>query len=97
SLSRATSAALARRPDRRLTYTKLPQETLTDSHLLGLSDRAFRLYVLGLVYSNAHELDGRVPYPALRLLTTSPKRAAEELMTAGLWQRGTDSEVGSWV
>ena len=80
-----------------MTYTKLPAETLTDSNLLGLTDRAFRLYVLGLVYSNAHELDGRVPYPALRLLTTSPKRAPEELMTAGLWQRGSGAEVGSWV
>jgi hypothetical protein len=80
-----------------VTYTKLPAETLTDSSLLGLSDRAFRLHVLGLVYSNAHELDGRVPDPVLRILVRGHKAAVDELVKVGLWARGEGPEAGGYV
>lgn len=80
-----------------MTYTKIPGEWLTDSRLLPLSDRAWRLYVMALIYSNHHELDGRVPDPALRILIQSPRAAVDELVRAKLWERGIGAESGSWV
>jgi hypothetical protein len=73
-----------------VTYTKIAQESLTDAKMAGLTDRAFRLYVNGLVYSNFCLTDGYVPDAVLNLLvpTGSPKTikaAVAELRAAKLW------------
>jgi hypothetical protein len=52
----------------------------------GLSDRAFRLHVSGICYSNRHLTDGLVPASVLpRLMGGPPGRALEELTDRGMW------------
>jgi hypothetical protein len=73
-----------------MTFTKIPQEALTDAKIAGLSHPAFRLHVMALVFSN-HELsDGYVPEGVLSMLVPatsmkSIKAAVTELRNARLW------------
>lgn len=48
--------------------------------IIGLSDRAFRRHVLGMLYSARHLTDGHVP------TQWSNDRAIRELVDAGLWK-----------
>ncbi len=57
--------------------------------IIGLSDRAFRAHVMGLLYCARHLTDGIVPRAA------APKVAAvRELERAGLW---TSTRGGGWL
>lgn len=57
--------------------------------VIGLSDRAFRAHVMGLLYCARHLTDGVVPRAA------APKAAAvRELERAGLW---TSTRGGGWL
>jgi hypothetical protein len=52
----------------------------------GLSDRAFRLHVSGICYSNRHLTDGIVPASVVpRLLGGAPGRALVELIERAMW------------
>lgn len=52
-----------------------------------LSDRAFRLHVSAICWSAQYQTSGIVPRQGLRVISgvRNPSGAAEELVTAGLW------------
>lgn len=52
--------------------------------VIALSATAFRAYVESLLYVSRYTTDGRVPTEALK---TRDKRAAPELIRAGLWEQ----------
>ena len=56
---------------------------------LGLSDRAFRLWVRAGAYSAQHLTDGIVSADMLRILGAARKQC-DELWTAGLWEKVAD-------
>lgn len=73
-----------------MTYTKLPDEHLTDPKIVGLSDLGHRLYVNALVYSNLRLTDGYLPDSVLRMCLPKAtaraiERAVAELQDASLW------------
>jgi hypothetical protein len=60
--------------------------------IVGLSDRAFRVFVLGICYSNMHLTDGVLAPPVQReLRCVAPIR--KELITAELWHLLDDGVV----
>ncbi len=65
-----------------MTWTKLSDDFTDDCD--GLSDRAFRLHVEGLVWSNRKLLDCRLPKDRLHRYTRHPESVAE-LLAAGWW------------
>jgi hypothetical protein len=75
-----------------VTDTRLAPSILAHPVIDGLSDGAFRVYVLSLVYSVDKGLDGAVPARARRLL--HPDGVGPDLVTEleahGLWQRDAD-------
>jgi hypothetical protein len=57
----------------------------------GLSDRAFRLHVSGICYSNRHLTDGLVPASVVpRLVGGSHGKALVELIDRGMWRHVLD-------
>jgi hypothetical protein len=57
-----------------------------DPRLLALSDKAYRLYVSGLIYSNSQLSDGYVPRAVLAMIVPAFREAAlKELTDAQLW------------
>lgn len=56
-----------------------------------LSDRAFRLHVSAICWSAEYQTAGVIPREGLRIIANarSPRAAAEELVTAGLWEHPT--------
>lgn len=67
-----------------MTWVKIDDRLPTHPKVIGLTDKAFRLYVASICYSSANLSDGEVPHAALSLLGGNPKLAAE-LVQAGLW------------
>lgn len=60
--------------------------------IVGLSDRAFRAHLLGMLYAARHLTDGHVPPTA-----APTPRTARELEDAGLWERnGSGWVVHDW-
>jgi hypothetical protein len=58
-----------------------------------LSDRAFRVHVVTMLYCTEYATKGRIPRPALRLAGAGPK-TVNELVDAGVWeQAGEELEV----
>ena len=64
--------------------------------IVGLSDAAFRLWIVGLTYCNQQANDGRFSVASARIMTgylASPelgRGAIAELCTAGLWAETSD-------
>lgn len=71
-------------------WVRIHDAALTHPKIVGLSDRAFRLWVWGLSYAQQHLTDGFLPQPAL---PTGMKRAVVALTTQGLWT-ALDRSVG---
>lgn len=67
-----------------MAWVRIHDGALTHPKIVGLSDKAFRLWIWGLSYSQQHLTNGLLTYEALppRL-----KRATEDLVTKRLWDR----------
>lgn len=76
-----------------MTWVKIDDRMPTNPKVIGLSDKAFRLYVASICYSSANLSDGEIPPAALVVIGGTPKLATE-LVCAGLWD--TTSRKG-WV
>lgn len=68
-----------------MTWVKIDDNFPDHPRVVGLSDRAFRTHVAGLCYSAKYLTDGHIPSSALR--TIGPRKSAQELEDAGLWQK----------
>jgi len=56
--------------------------------IIGLSDYAFRLYIIALCYSNRQLTDGHIPYAMCNAWIPTPEnKPTDELEEAGLWER----------
>ena len=80
-----------------MTWTKLDDSFYSHRKIVGLSDRAFRLYVCGLNWSVAHHTDGHIPNAIPAMLAPNStqvarRRAIGELTDLRLW---TPSD-GGW-
>ena len=73
-------------------WFKLDDSIWSHPKFLGLSDKAFRLWVRAGAYSAQHLTDGLVTPEVLRILGASRKLCAE-LHAAGLWEPVPD---GGW-
>ena len=63
-----------------MTWVRLDDQFGEHPKIVGLSDRAFRAHVTGLLYCGRYLTDGRLPRGVL-----PPARALAELVAAGLW------------
>jgi hypothetical protein len=75
-----------------MVWTKLDDHFWSNPKMIGLTDRAYRLYVNGLNWSVAHLTDGMLHESHLSILIpntglSATKRAVNELETAHLWLR----------
>jgi hypothetical protein len=71
-----------------LAWVRLDESFAEHPKVLGLSDAAFRLYIVALCYANRHLTDGRLP----TLWLTGGRgravpKAAHQLVDAGLWDK----------
>lgn len=64
---------------------------MTHPKIVGLSDKAFRLWVWGLAYCQQHLTDGVIPLAAA---TVQAARVAHDLVDARLWER---LEPSGWL
>jgi len=71
-----------------MTWVKLDDGFPEHPKAVGLSDAALACWVRGLCYASRNLTDGGVPTPALRLVGT--RKAATELVAAGLWDETPD-------
>ena len=76
-----------------MTDARHPDRWLTDRRFLRLSDGAYRLYGMALLWSVANRSDGVIFDDDLALLPAVDALFALELGDAGLWRR----EPGMWV
>jgi len=67
-----------------MSWVKIDDRLPGNTKVVGLSDRAFRVYVASICYSSAHLSDGEIPCAALPDIRGTAK-IAEELVSAGLW------------
>lgn len=73
-----------------MAWVRLDDAAMTHPKVIGLSDRAFRLWVWGLAYCQQHLTDGYIPAKAVQ---TSASRVAAQLVEARLW---CVLESGGW-
>ena len=67
-----------------MTWVKMDDRLPEHPKVIGLSDKAFRLYVTSICFSSANTTDGEIPRAALARLAGTPKLAGE-LVAGGLW------------
>ncbi len=72
-----------------MTWIKLDDTIGEHPRFADLSPQAFTLWVLGLCYSSRNRTDGVIPDAIIPRLSNvrNPRRYADELVAAGLWQR----------
>ena len=71
-----------------MTWVKLDENMVDHPKVAQLSDRAFRLHICGISYSNRHLTDGSIPIQiAHKLVTPRAAHYAAELVTAGVWEQ----------
>lgn len=72
-------------------WIKVMNALRSNPKVVPISDGAFRLYIDALCWCNEHLTDGTIPDPMLGVLApglrAKPARAAEELVSARLWER----------
>lgn len=66
-----------------MSWVRIHDGAMTHPKIIGLTDKAFRLWVWGLSYSQQHLTDGSIPSVAV---PARLKRASEDLVLAGLWR-----------
>lgn len=83
-------------------FGRLHEEAAGDSKLLALSDAAWRMWGMGLIYCQKNLTDGFIPAGAIHLWgvrAKHPHRVAEELCTpqvpgkGALWERAADGFI----
>ena len=72
-----------------MAWVRIHDGALTHPKIVGLPDKAFRLWVWGLCYCQMHLTDGVIPVQAL----IGPTRTAAVLVLARLWEA---LETGGW-
>lgn len=72
-----------------MSWVRLDDGLPDNPKLIGLSDRAFRVYIHGLCYCARNQTDGVVPAGATRSLGALPRHVAE-LIAAGRWEEHGD-------
>lgn len=75
-----------------MTDARLAPSFLTNPKIDAMTDAAFRVYTLGLVWSVAHGTDGEIPGRALRYLHPDgpEKSVVDELVACGRWEPQSD-------
>lgn len=68
-----------------MSWLRLDDEFALHPKVAGLTDRAFRAHIKGMLYCARFETDGRIPRNAIRELAIRPT-SAKELSEAGLWK-----------
>lgn len=76
-------------------WSRLDDTSIDHPKILGLSDKAFRLWVSSIVYCSRHLTDGHLSDAAITLLgghvraadAHQPRALVEELVSARLWDR----------
>ncbi|MDM7856630.1 hypothetical protein [Cellulomonas alba] len=69
-----------------MTDARLPERWLNDRRFMRLSDAAWRLYTLALMWSVANRTDGLLECDDLNLLHRVDPRNAAALVDAGVWE-----------
>lgn len=64
-------------------WVRIDEDAMTHPKIVGLSDKAFRLWVWGLSYAQLHLTDGLLPAAAI---PARVKRAEDDLVAARLWE-----------
>lgn len=67
-----------------MAWVRLDDRAMTHPKIIGLSDKAFRLWVWGLSYAQQHLTDGLLPKDAV---PARDRRAVEALLSQVLWER----------
>lgn len=76
-----------------MTDTYIPDRWLDDPRIQGLSNAAYRLLVLGLVWTVSNHTNGVIEDEDLPLIPSVDPGRAVELGEAGLWER----RPGQWL
>jgi hypothetical protein len=82
------------------TWIKLHDNLFENPKILAAGDDAALLYIQGLLYCSRNLTDGRIPTPALRMLTArrDARTLARVLVREGLWvETGTGWEVHEYL
>src|SRR5690242_255603 len=66
-----------------MAWVRIHDGAMSHPKILALSDKAFRLWIWGLSYSQQHLTDGYLP---LRALPARDKRAVPALLEQRLWE-----------
>lgn len=78
-----------------MTDARFPERWLMDKRIIGLSNSAFRTFVLGMTFSVANRLDGYVERDDLTIVHGADPSDVPELIKSGLWSEADD--VGIWI
>lgn len=73
-----------------MTDARLPERMLSDRRVLRLSNGAFRIYVMALLWSVSNRTDGRLDDDDLDLVFHASDKTRDEIGASGLWQRNGD-------
>jgi hypothetical protein len=75
-----------------MAQVRLDERFVSRREIRTLSDRAFRLHVSAICWSAEYQTAGVIPRQGLRIIANvrGPRTAAEELVTAELWERLSD-------
>lgn len=69
-------------------WVRLDDNFADHPKVIALSDKAFRLYITGLCYSNRQLTDGVIPYQiVMALVGDDPTKPSDELEEQNLWER----------
>lgn len=69
-------------------WVRLDDNFADHPKVIGLSDYAFRLYIIALCYSNRQLTDGFIPYSMCNAWISIPEnKPTDELEEVGLWER----------
>lgn len=73
-----------------MTWVRLDDLFPDHPKIMGLSDRAFRLHIVGLCYSARALTDGHVPEQIVHRSCRNHARVVSELVDAGIWAKRGD-------
>lgn len=76
-----------------MTWVKIDDAITEHPKFLSLSPAGWTMWLHGIAYCSRNLSDGRIPKPMLQRLSSlsQPKKAAAELVAAGLWHESDDA------
>jgi hypothetical protein len=81
-----------------MTWVRLEDNMIDHPKIIGLSDRAFRLWITSLSYASRHETDGKLDRKIAERLLARGLGARKELLEAGLWdENGTGYYIHDYL